>query len=67
MIVADYKTGTVPEAARFLVAYVTQMALYRVSSPSWDKQLRMLLVFTAGPNVVELQAAALDAALLALR
>ena len=45
------------------------MALYRaVIAPLWpDKQLRMLLVFTAGPNVVELEAAALDAALLALR
>ncbi len=69
VIVADYKTGTVPEAGAIPPAYVTQMALYRaVLAPLWpDKQLRMLLVFTAGPNVVELEAAALDAALLALR
>ena len=45
------------------------MALYRaILAPLWPaKKLRMLLIFTAGPKVMELEAAALDAALLALR
>lgn len=65
VIVADYKTGTVPEASAIPPAYLTQMALYRaVLAPLWpEKTLRMLLIFTAGPNVVELEDAALDAAL----
>ncbi len=65
VIIADYKTGAVHEAGTMPPAYLTQMALYRaVLAPLWpDKKLRMLLIFTAGPNVVELQAEALDAAL----
>jgi ATP-dependent helicase/nuclease subunit A len=68
VIIADYKTGTVYAAETMPPAYLTQMALYRaVLTPLWpDKRLRMLLIFTAGPKVVELDAQALDAALVDL-
>ncbi|QXX74896.1 double-strand break repair helicase AddA [Methylovirgula sp. HY1] len=68
VIIADYKTGTVPEAGVIPPTYVTQMALYRATlAPLWPgKKLRMLLIFTAGPKVVELQEEALEAALMEL-
>ncbi len=65
VIVADYKTGGPCEAAATPPAYLAQMALYRaVLASLWPgKRLRMLLIWTAGPKVVELEQAALDAAL----
>ncbi len=68
VIIADYKTGAVPEDGAVPAAYLTQMALYRATlAPLWPaKKLRMLLIFTAGPKVMELDAAALDKALTAL-
>ncbi len=69
VLVADFKTG-VPEAdgdtdeAAVPDAYVNQLALYgRVLAPLWlDRPLRMLLVWTAVPRVVELSPATLAAA-----
>ena len=68
VIVADYKTGMVHDIAAMPPAYLTQMALYRaVLGPLWpDKKLHMLLIFTAGPKVVELETTALDQALAGL-
>lgn len=68
VIIADYKTGPVHEVGKIPPAYLTQMALYRATlAPLWPaKKLRMLLIFTAGPKVVELEAAALDQALAGL-
>jgi ATP-dependent helicase/nuclease subunit A len=68
VIVADYKTGTVYEAGTVPADYVTQMALYRATlAPLWpDKHLRMVLIFTAGPKILELSAAVMDAAIAAL-
>ncbi|MGH6817675.1 MAG: PD-(D/E)XK nuclease family protein, partial [Methylovirgula sp.] len=65
VIVADYKTGAPCEATATPPAYLAQMALYRaVLAPLWPgKALRMLLIWTAGPKVVELGEAQLDAAL----
>jgi ATP-dependent helicase/nuclease subunit A len=68
VIVADYKTGAVPEEAAVPPAYLTQMALYRATlAPLWPgKRLRMVLIFTAGPKLVELDEKVLDAALAGL-
>jgi len=65
IIVADYKTGAPCPAAETPQAYLTQMALYRaILAPLWPgKRLRLLLIWTAGPNVVELADDLLDAAL----
>ncbi len=65
VIVADYKTGLPHEADLTPPAYRAQMALYRaLLAPLWPgKRLRMLLIWTAGPKVVELGKAELDAAL----
>lgn len=68
VIIADYKTGAVPEAGAIPEAYLTQMALYQATlAPLWPaKKLRMLLIFTAGPKVMELEDAMLAMALAAL-
>ncbi|HEY5347526.1 MAG TPA: PD-(D/E)XK nuclease family protein [Rhizomicrobium sp.] len=68
VIIADFKTGAVHNAGAIPAVFLTQMALYRATlAPLWpNKRLRMLLIFTAGPNVVELEAQAMDAALAAL-
>ncbi len=65
VIVADYKTGAPCSAAATPQVYLAQMALYRaVLAPLWPgKRLRMLLIWTAGPEVVDLGDALLDAAL----
>jgi ATP-dependent helicase/nuclease subunit A len=62
--VVDYKSGQPHGAASTPAAYITQMALYRlVLAPLWPrKRLRMQLVWTAGPTVVALDDAVLDAA-----
>ncbi|HEY1736431.1 MAG TPA: 3'-5' exonuclease, partial [Methylovirgula sp.] len=63
VIVADFKTGSLPNDVPS--NYLTQMALYRaVLGPIWPaKRLRMVLIFTAGPKVIELADRDLDAAL----
>jgi ATP-dependent helicase/nuclease subunit A len=68
VIIADYKTGTLLAAAATPENYLRQMALYRaVLAPLWPgKRLRMLLIWTEGPAIVELSAAQLDAALAGL-
>ncbi|MGC2051678.1 MAG: double-strand break repair helicase AddA [Methylovirgula sp.] len=65
VIVADYKTGAPCDVAATPHAYLAQMALYRaVLAPLWPgKRLRMLIIWTAGPKVVELADAQLDASL----
>ncbi len=65
VIVADYKTGTPVAADATPENYLTQMALYRaVLAPLWPhKNLRMLLIWTEGPTIVELSALQLDEAL----
>jgi ATP-dependent helicase/nuclease subunit A len=67
VLVADFKTGMVHDAASMPPAFLTQMALYRATlAPLWpSKRLRMLLIFTAGPHVVELAPQAMDEALTA--
>jgi ATP-dependent helicase/nuclease subunit A len=56
VLVADYKTGAPCDVAATPSAYLTQMALYRaVLAPLWPgKSLRMFLIFTAGPKILEL-------------
>ncbi len=68
VIVADFKTGAPCTATAMPAAYLVQMALYRaVLAPLWPgKRLRMLIIFTAGPTVVELGEAQMDAALAGL-
>jgi ATP-dependent helicase/nuclease subunit A len=65
VIIADYKTGAPCAAAATPQAYLTQMALYRaVLAPLWPgKRLRTLIIWTAGPKVVELGDGQMDAAL----
>jgi ATP-dependent helicase/nuclease subunit A len=67
VLVADYKSNrTVPaEVASIPEDYVGQMALYRaVLQQLYPGQtVRAVLVFTAGPRLMELPAVALDAAL----
>jgi ATP-dependent helicase/nuclease subunit A len=68
IIIADFKTGAAHKEGTIPAAFLTQMALYRATlAPLWpNKRLRMLLIFTSGPNVVELEAQAMGAALAAL-
>jgi ATP-dependent helicase/nuclease subunit A len=68
VIIADYKTGAPLAGGATPENYLTQMALYRaVLAPLWpDKNLRMLLIWTEGPAIVELSATQLDAALAGL-
>ena len=65
VFIADYKTGAPRDAAATPPSYVTQLALYRAAvQPLYpDRTVRAFLVWTAGPAVVELDPAALDAAL----
>ena len=65
VIVADYKTGAVPSEGAIPASYLTQMSLYRATlAPLWpEKKLRMILIFTAGPKVIELAPEVLDQAL----
>ena len=65
VILADYKTGAPVAAAATPESYLAQMALYRALLASlWPgKSLRCLLIWTAGPEIVDLSAVQLDAAL----
>ena len=64
VLVADYKTSAWPPPAVVPAAYVVQLALYRaLVGPLYpDRPVRCLLVWTAGPSVVEITPEALDAA-----
>ncbi|ACK50377.1 double-strand break repair helicase AddA [Methylocella silvestris BL2] len=66
--VADFKTGAPPAPGEVPQSYLTQMALYRAAlRPLWpERRLRMILIFTEGPQIIELAEAALDAALAAV-
>jgi ATP-dependent helicase/nuclease subunit A len=68
MLIADFKTGEPCEAGATPEAYLIQMALYRAAlAPLWpQKHLRMLLIWTYGPKITELNDLVLDAALAAL-
>jgi ATP-dependent helicase/nuclease subunit A len=68
VLIADFKSGQPRDADGTPEAYLTQMALYRAAlAPLWpQKRLRMLLIWTYGPKIVELDDSALDAALAAL-
>jgi ATP-dependent helicase/nuclease subunit A len=64
VLIADYKTGRAPPAtaAGVPVLYLRQMAAYRavLAAIHPDRPVRCLLVWTAGPAVMELAPAALD-------
>ncbi|PNG27047.1 double-strand break repair helicase AddA [Methylocella silvestris] len=66
--VADFKTGAPPPPGAIPQSYLTQMALYRAAlRPLWpERRVRMILIFTEGPQIIELTEAALDAALAAV-
>jgi ATP-dependent helicase/nuclease subunit A len=64
VLIADYKTGRAPPAtaAGVPVLYLRQMAAYRavLAAIHPDRPARCLLVWTAGPAVMELPPAALE-------
>ena len=64
VFIADYKTGRPRALADTPFSYVTQLALYRaIVAPLYPgHHVRALLVWTAGPQAVEIDAARLDAA-----
>jgi ATP-dependent helicase/nuclease subunit A len=68
VLIADFKTGQPSDAKATPEAYLIQMALYRAAlAPLWPrKHLRMLLIWTYGPQITELSDSSLDAALAAL-
>jgi ATP-dependent helicase/nuclease subunit A len=66
VLIADYKTDSVvPETLNDVPHYVTQLALYRAVLARLypDKTVRAALVFTSEPALLEIPAAAMDAAL----
>ncbi|HJW77365.1 MAG TPA: PD-(D/E)XK nuclease family protein, partial [Beijerinckiaceae bacterium] len=67
IIVADFKTGARRAGAPVPPSYLGQLALYRalLAEAYPGRRVRTLLVWTAGPEIVEPDAASLDAALLA--
>jgi len=65
VLIADYKSDrAVPSDLSAVESYVAQLGLYRavLSRLYSDKQVRAALVFTSGPRLIELPAAAMDAA-----
>jgi ATP-dependent helicase/nuclease subunit A len=68
VLIADFKTGRPRAADTTPAAYLTQLALYRGAvAPLYPgRTVRVFLVWTEGPLVVEIAPAALDAALEAL-
>ncbi len=68
VLIADFKTGEPYDQDSTPAAYLLQMALYRAAlAPLWPrKQLRMLLVWTYGPKIIELASGQLDRALATL-
>jgi ATP-dependent helicase/nuclease subunit A len=67
VMIADYKTNRVPprRLEDVPVDYVTQLALYRAVLATLypGRDVRAALVWTEGPNLMEVPAASLDAAL----
>ena len=67
VLIADYKANRLPPCtlAEAPTDYVTQLALYRAVLAALypDHEIRAALVWTAGPNLMEVPAAALDEAL----
>ncbi len=68
VLIVDFKTGKARRDGNIPTQYLTQMALYRAALiPLFpDKRIRALIVWTSGPEVVELDDARLDASLLAI-
>jgi ATP-dependent helicase/nuclease subunit A len=65
VLIADYKSDrAVPSDLDAVEGYVAQLGLYRVvlSRLYPGKRVRAALVFTSGPRLIELPAAAMDAA-----
>ena len=62
---ADYKTGRPKKLPDIPAQYVMQLALYRAVMRQIypNHQIRALILWTAGPELVEIDAARLDAAL----
>ena len=62
VLIVDFKTGVSRGREATPGAYIRQMALYRaVLQPLFpEKDLRVLLVWTGGPSIVELQAVDMD-------
>ncbi len=60
--IADYKTGAAKQAA---AAHVAQLALYRAAVALLypGKAIRCFLIYTSGPDIIELPSEKLDAAL----
>jgi len=69
VLIADYKTDrTVPRRLSEVAdAYIVQLALYRaVLARIYSQQtIRAALIFTAGPNLIEVPGTAMEAALAA--
>ena len=66
VLIADYKTDrVVPHALDDVQPYITQLALYRavLARIYPGKNVRAALLFTAGPALIEVPAAAMDGAL----
>jgi len=70
VLIADYKTNspaprTLAEATDRHADYITQLALYRavLSSLYPGRPVRAALVWTEGPELMEIPAEALDAAI----
>jgi ATP-dependent helicase/nuclease subunit A len=65
IVVADFKTGARRAGAPVPPSYLGQLALYRalLSEAYPGRRVRTLLVWTSGPEIVEPDAEALDAAL----
>ncbi len=63
--IADFKTGRARPVDDTPQTYLTQLALYRAVMAELypGRSVRALLVWTAGPSVVEIEAGRLDAAL----
>ena len=65
VLIADYKSDrAIPSDLDAVESYVAQLGLYRavLSRLYPHKQVRAALVFTSGPRLIELPAAAMDAA-----
>jgi ATP-dependent helicase/nuclease subunit A len=67
VLIADYKTDRTPAArlADVPAPYIGQLALYRavLGRIYPERTIRAALIFTEGPNVIEVPGAAMDAAL----
>jgi ATP-dependent helicase/nuclease subunit A len=66
VLIADYKTDrNVPQGLDEIEPYVAQLALYRAVLARLypDKTVRAALIFTQGPTLIDIPAAAMDGAL----